>query len=129
MMVASSLTEAWFTKAAASAPLCPMRMSSGPSRRNEKPRSAWSSCMEETPTSSTTPSAGAKPVARAMRVEIGEAPLDQLQPVPRLFGERRSRLDGGAVAIDREDIAAALKDGARYSRPRRTCRRCSARPA
>jgi hypothetical protein len=29
----------------------------GPSRRKEKPRSAVSSCMEETPRSSTTPSA------------------------------------------------------------------------
>ena len=33
-----------------------MRMSSGPSLRNEKPRSAWSSCIDDTPMSSTTPS-------------------------------------------------------------------------
>ena len=38
-----------------------MRMSSGPSPWNEKPRSGSSSCIEETPMSSTTPSAGAKP--------------------------------------------------------------------
>jgi hypothetical protein len=33
-----------------------MRMSSGPFRWKEKPRSASSICMDETPMSSTTPS-------------------------------------------------------------------------
>ncbi len=35
-----------------------IRMSSGPSRMKEKPRSASSSCIDETPISSTTPSTG-----------------------------------------------------------------------
>ena len=35
-----------------------MRMSSGPSLEKEKPRSAWSSCIEETPMSSAMPSTG-----------------------------------------------------------------------
>jgi hypothetical protein len=38
-----------------------MRMSSGPSAWKEKPRSAWSSCMEETPISSVTPSTASTP--------------------------------------------------------------------
>ena len=42
-------------------PACPIRMSSGPSRRNEKPRPAWSSCIEDTPTSITTPSTPSTP--------------------------------------------------------------------
>jgi hypothetical protein len=46
-------------------PVRAMRMSSGPSKRKENPRSAWSSCMEETPMSSTTPSTMSWPRSRA----------------------------------------------------------------
>ena len=43
----------------------PIRMSSGPSRRNEKPRPASSSCIDETPRSNTTPSTVSWPRPRA----------------------------------------------------------------
>ncbi len=49
---------------AAVVPSAPIRMSSGPSRMNENPRSGWSSCIDETPRSSTTPSSGSAGVAR-----------------------------------------------------------------
>ena len=49
------------TMSAALGPSRSMRMSSGPSCRNEKPRSAWSSCMEETPISSVPPSTASTP--------------------------------------------------------------------
>jgi hypothetical protein len=39
--------------------VAPMRMSSGPSSRKEKPRAASSSCIDETPRSNTTPSTAA----------------------------------------------------------------------
>ena len=58
MMSARSRSEARATTSAALGPSPPMRMSSGPSSRNEKPRSASSSCIEDTPRSSTTPSTG-----------------------------------------------------------------------
>ena len=38
-------------------------MSSGPSRMNEKPRSAWSNCIDETPMSNTTPSRRVSPLS------------------------------------------------------------------
>ena len=103
----------WFTSVAASAPPMPMRMSSGPSRRNEKPRSASSSCMEETPTSSTTPSAGAKPAASRVRLQVGEAAFDELQPPARLRQQAPRRASTARrIAVDGEDLAAALQDRA-----------------
>ncbi len=62
-MLARSASEALATTSAAVGPSWPIRMSSGPPSRNEKPRSAWSSCIEETPTSITTPSTAAAPSA------------------------------------------------------------------
>ena len=56
MIAARSRSEARATTSAALGPAPPMRMSSGPSRRNEKPRAASSSCIDDTPRSSTTPS-------------------------------------------------------------------------
>jgi len=44
---------------AAVGPDVPMRMSSGPSKRNEKPRAGSSICGEDTPRSSATPSTAA----------------------------------------------------------------------
>src|SRR5690606_9030711 len=51
------------TMSAAVSPSSDMRMSSGPSRMKEKPRSAWSSCMDETPISKTAPSSLALPLS------------------------------------------------------------------
>ena len=48
---------------AAEAPLLDMRMSSGPEARKEKPRSARSNCIDETPRSSATPSTSSTPSA------------------------------------------------------------------
>ena len=67
MMAARSRSEAWATTSAALGPSPLMRMSSGPSNRNEKPRLAVSSCIEDTPTSRTTPSTDSWPSSRAAR--------------------------------------------------------------
>ena len=66
-MSARSRSDACATTSAALGPSPPMRMSSGPSSRNEKPRSASSSCIEDTPRSSTTPSTAAWPNFSATR--------------------------------------------------------------
>ena len=58
--VVAKASEACAITSAAVGPSWPIRMSSGPPRRNEKPRSASSSCIEDTPTSITTPSTASK---------------------------------------------------------------------
>ena len=101
----------------------PMRMSSGPSLWNEKPRSGSSSCMEETPMSSTTPSAGAKP----RHLRCGPARRMCLRPAssgprPRrqVFAPRQWQPDRGRW---RERALRARRPGwRRCSRRRRTCR-------
>ena len=66
------------TTSAALAPACAMRMSSGPSARKEKPRSASSICIEETPMSSTTPSASVGMLRRDART--APAPASAVRP-------------------------------------------------
>ena len=102
-MLARSASEAFATTSAAVGPSWPIRMSSGPPSRNEKPRSAWSSCIEETPTSITTPSTAAAPCAAqtsarlekrsSTRVSRPSGPVDQIEAA----GNRRP------VAVDADD--------------------------
>ena len=104
MMSARSRSDACATTSAALGPSPPMRMSSGPSSRNEKPRSASSSCIEDTPRSSTTPSTAAWPNFSRDAVERGEALLDQRQSaIGRLhqIGAVRHR---ALVAVDADDL-------------------------
>ena len=82
MMSASVRSEAAATTSAALGPSDSMRMSSGPSRRNEKPRSAVSSCIEETPRSSATPSTAVMPKLVGGFVEQREAALRHREPEP-----------------------------------------------
>ena len=103
MMLARSASDAFATTSAAVGPSWPIRMSSGPPSRNEKPRSAWSSCIEETPTSITTPSTAAAPCAAqtsarlekrsSTRVSRPSDSLDQIEAA----GNRRP------VAVDADD--------------------------
>ncbi len=101
-----------------------MRMSSGPSVRNEKPRSGASSCSEETPRSSATPLTAAMPSGRSSRsispkrpVDDGEAAGIALARAPRRGAPPRDR--GRAPRR-----GSAPHRGARcYSRRSRTCRR------
>src|ERR1700722_5282274 len=65
-MRASSAGAASLTRSAAVGPSAPMRMFNGPSRMKEKPRSASSSCMEETPRSKAPPSAAPSPSSAAI---------------------------------------------------------------
>ena len=51
----------------------PCACRAAPSARNEKPRSASSSCIDDTPMSSTTPSTWAKPRSAATRVELARS--------------------------------------------------------
>ena len=124
MMSARSRSDACATTSAALGPSPPMRMSSGPSRRNEKPRSASSSCIEETPRSSTTPSTASRAVLARNCVEIGEALFDQRQPAVRRLAQDPPRRDRALVAVDGDDLAVGGgEDRARCSRRRRRCRR------
>ena len=81
-------------------------MSSGPPSRNEKPRSAWSSCIEETPTSITTPSTASTPCAAQTSARLEKRSstsvsrpsdaIDQIEPA----GNRRP------VAVDADDAGS-----------------------
>ena len=90
MMSARSRSEACATTSAALGPSRPMRMSSGPSSRNEKPRGASSSCIEDTPRSSTTPSTAAWPNFSATRssaekrssIKVSRPLADCTRPAP-----------------------------------------------
>ena len=115
-MLARSRSLAAATTSAALGPSLPMRMSSGPSRRNEKPRSAWSSCMEDTPRSNTTPSTLSQPAARAIGFEIGEAVLDQREPAVRGRHEIGAERERMRVAVDGDDLAIrGVEDCARVA--------------
>ena len=89
---ASTLRPRPFTRSAAVGRVCPMRMSSGPSRRNEKPRSARSSCSDETP--------------RSARIAVGRRTL-----------EPRSRLAEVRLDEIRRDRRTAQAAGARERAP------------
>ncbi len=111
------------TRSAADGPWpAPMRMSSGPSRMKEKPRSASSSCIDETPRSKTTPSQrstpaspGPPPARRSGRCARRKRPGKACRPGARRSarptgrGRRRSptapRFQKGA------DIAAGAEGG------------------
>ncbi len=102
-------------------------MSSGPSAWNEKPRSAWSSCIDDTPISITTPSTG----RQAARVELAlpsrrtalrSASADRLAANQRL-----AALDRSGVAVEGGHGGAARRGSLAYSRRRRTWRRHGAR--
>ena len=115
------------TTSAARRPGLPIRMSSGPSARKEKPRSAWSSCMEETPMSSTTPS-----TALGMLVELRErspAPAAAGPPAPPPAPAGGDRV---GVAVDGDDRRRPPQGSPACSRRRRKCRRrcvCAGEPA
>ena len=68
-----------------------MRMSSGPSKRNEKPRAGLSICGELTPRSSSTP---------LTRVTPSAASLGQIAPKPSWRIEKRASRDVGAACGD-----------------------------
>ena len=61
MIRVSSYSSSVLTRSAALAPSDPMRMSRGPSKRNENPRDASSSCIDETPRSASRPLAAVTP--------------------------------------------------------------------
>ena len=93
------------TVASQSAALTPdpgsMRMSSGPSRRKLKPRLAWSSCGDETPTSRSTPSTA--PVRSLSSMNVSSCALCPL--INSNLGSD-SRLSGAdAIACGSRSIA------------------------
>ena len=99
-------------------------MSSGPPRRNEKPRSASSSCIEDTPTSITTPSTALDALRGANLGEIGKAVLDQRQPAARPIDQIEPARDRRAVAVDADDAGPGECRGSPgCSRRRRRWRR------
>ena len=101
--VGKAVFRAAATISAADGPALLMRMSSGPSCRNEKPRSAVSICIDETPRSRTTPS------TEASRVRRRCDPARRTRPEPGSAGRRNARprrLAGGhriGIAVDPED--------------------------
>ena len=80
--------------------------------------------------SSTTPSAGAKPLASAMRSRSPKRPSTSVRRPRICVGERTAGGDSGRIAIDgRARARRARRPGSRrYSRRRRTCRQCRLRP-
>ena len=93
------------TTSAALAPACAMRMSSGPSKRKEKPRSASSICIDDTPMSSTTPSTAATCSSRCEN--------DACTSLSFPADDASSCAAGGdriGIAVDRDDCGAARQD-------------------
>ena len=100
MTFARSASPARAITSAADGPSPPIRMSSGPSSRNEKPRAAVSSCIDDTPMSITTPSTVAAPCAARNLGEMGETIFDQREPAAGSRDEAGACGNRGAVAID-----------------------------
>ena len=103
-----------------------MRMSSGPSAWNEKPRSGSSSCIEETPMSSTTPSTRrdallARRPRPARRTALRRASAGRRTPsLSALRAANRAR-----IAVEREHAAVrGFENGARIAAGAERCRRC-----
>ena len=102
---ASSRSGSVLTRSAAVGPLRLMRMSSGPSPRNEKPRAGSSSWNDDTPRSSTTPSSAVTPCSRQQVQHVAELAVDQVQPAGKARGEAGAAGDRLGIAIDRPDRA------------------------
>ena len=105
-----------------------MRMSSGPSSRNEKPRSASSSCIEDTPRSSTTPSTAAWPNFSATRSSAEKRSSTSVSRPPAASHQTGAIRHRALVAVDADDLGVRRRRGSRgCSRRRRRCRRCRCR--
>ena len=113
IIAARSRSLARATMSAALGPSCPMRMSSGPSSRNEKPRSAWSSCIDETPRSNTTPSTAASPAIDCKLANRSSTNSSR----PCACATRSAPAgDRALIAIDADHACARrLQNGARIS--------------
>ena len=120
MMAASSRSPAQATTSAAVGPCRPMRISSGPSSRNEKPRAASSSCIDETPRSNTTPSTVRRRRAIPGWIAGPRPNRDGRAPVQRDQRRARSRFDRGRP---RRPVRQACPKSRAYSRRRRMSRR------
>ena len=93
-----SASSAELRNSAAVSPDFDIRMSSGPSAWNEKPRSARSSCIEETPISSAI--ASTRPMPRSARARSIWLNRSSIKREPRVRDERPSRFDRIGVAIE-----------------------------
>ena len=94
------------TRSAALGPSPPMRMSSGPSLRNEKPRSGLIELHRRD--AEVEQNAVDRLVTEATRdlFEIREAVFGERQPPRGLFDQRIARSDRIAIAIDPDDARA-----------------------
>lgn len=120
-MSARSPSDARAITSAAVGPVCPIRMSSGPSRRKEKPRPAWSSCIEDTPTSITTPSIASTPCAAQISARSEKRPSTSISrpaerstsPAPPAIAvrSRSMAMSRPRHLQDRAAIAAGAKSG------------------
>ena len=109
-------------------PRLSMRMSSGASKRSEKPRSASSNCIEETPMSSTTPSSVRRPSRRAISSRSPKRPsTSRSRPRAARPGPRPPAIARG-IAIDADHLARRAPAARGNSRRRRRCRRDRGRP-
>ncbi len=114
MMTPRSRSDAAFTRSAALGPSPPMRMSSGPSWRNEKPRSRLIELHRRD--AEIEQDAVDRVVTEAARdmFEIGEMVLDQREPALRLLDQAEAARHRVAVAVDADDARiAGFEDGAR----------------
>src|SRR5579862_9465878 len=93
---------------AALGPPPPMRMSSGPSRRNEKPRAASSICIDETPTSNTIPSIVPALGLFDQAGALGDRALIAIDADDAGTGGRQNRLRVAAGAESRIDVKSAV---------------------
>ncbi len=97
-----------------------MRMSSGPLWRNENPRSARSSCMDDTPKSTRQPSTNWAPTLSNAERSDPNGACASGHPVAIRRQARPRPFDGIAIPIDADQPAIgrrALQDGVQHARP------------
>ena len=113
MMAARSRALALATMSAALGPCRPMRMSSGPSSRNEKPRAASSSLHRR---HAEIEHDAVRRRGAGNGVQIREAVFDEFQPAVRGLDQRRALRDGGLIAVDADHARSGrVQDQARVA--------------
>jgi hypothetical protein len=82
----------------------------GPSRRKEKPRSARSSCMEDTPRSSVTPSSAGCPAVAACSSSSENVPGTRISRSPHVAAQSCGQFERQRIPVDPDhDIRPRFK--------------------
>ena len=110
-MRVSSRTSARSSSSASVSPSPDIRMSSGPGREKEKPRSATSSCGEETPRSTSAPSTRSMPSERQHALGVAEVGAHGAEGLAEAGQAGAGRGEGARVAVGADHLRTPLEQG------------------